>query len=292
MLASYAGHRDVMCLLLHAGAQPNRKDKKGRTPLHEASVRGHFDACAVLLEAGASVTTQNKEDRTPLHTSCGGGFQRVALLLLASYLDRLRSLESNDIGIPGNKRTRWARFRGGGFKRSRGVLPIEDDSVTGPVALSAPALDADDTSPIAGAAGGACEADFSADRSLLTAGDSMESRGSANSHSTWLPVEHSQILEARDSFHHAYSAWTTGELAGYCRKNATPEYGRAISNMRDKTQWTIVNDAACAGMLEVLKVAVAAGVDVNARRSDGHRPVHDCCIHGHADCLSFLLAVV
>lgn len=54
-------------MLLKAGADPNAKSKKGRTPLHDAAFNALSDMVTVLLRAGADVHSQDNEGDTPLH---------------------------------------------------------------------------------------------------------------------------------------------------------------------------------------------------------------------------------
>jgi hypothetical protein len=110
MSALYRGHREVMRLLLDAGAELDvfaasatgnvealrsqvldtrnigRHAYDGWTPLHLAAFFGHIDAARVLLDAGADVAavSQNSLANTPLHAATAGKHSDVALLLLAN----------------------------------------------------------------------------------------------------------------------------------------------------------------------------------------------------------------
>ena len=54
MLATVAGHIDLVKALLEAGAQPSIKDNFGGSALLEACKHGHDDIVAVLRDAGAT----------------------------------------------------------------------------------------------------------------------------------------------------------------------------------------------------------------------------------------------
>ncbi|KAJ3550317.1 hypothetical protein NM208_g41 [Fusarium decemcellulare] len=61
------GCRDVMKILLDAGAGIATADKSGRTLLYAAVQWGQSDTAKLLIERGASVTTPTKRGTTPLH---------------------------------------------------------------------------------------------------------------------------------------------------------------------------------------------------------------------------------
>ena len=49
--AAYTGQRDVLDILLRAGADAGLADSDGETALHKAAARGWADSCALLLRA-------------------------------------------------------------------------------------------------------------------------------------------------------------------------------------------------------------------------------------------------
>ncbi|KAG6465806.1 hypothetical protein O3G_MSEX015405 [Manduca sexta] len=60
------GHADVVRALLSAGAAPTARDNWGYTPLHEAAAKGKVDVCIALLQHGADPNIRNTEGKTPL----------------------------------------------------------------------------------------------------------------------------------------------------------------------------------------------------------------------------------
>ncbi|XP_063836754.1 poly [ADP-ribose] polymerase tankyrase [Ostrinia nubilalis] len=60
------GHADVVRALLSAGAAPAARDNWGYTPLHEAAAKGKVDVCIALLQHGADPNIRNTEGKTPL----------------------------------------------------------------------------------------------------------------------------------------------------------------------------------------------------------------------------------
>jgi ankyrin repeat protein len=53
-LAARIGHKDIMIMLLQAGAHPDRAGKYGVTPLHFAAAEGHVHCVDLLLKVGAN----------------------------------------------------------------------------------------------------------------------------------------------------------------------------------------------------------------------------------------------
>ena len=63
------GHKDVVKMLLDGGAQPDKEDDEGRTPLHWAvsrSLRFREKMVQLLLERGADPRKADKWGMTPL----------------------------------------------------------------------------------------------------------------------------------------------------------------------------------------------------------------------------------
>ena len=66
-VATFAGHSDVVQLLLERGANPNIRNAMLCTPLHSSMYDFEATATKLLLEHGADVNARNRDDITPLH---------------------------------------------------------------------------------------------------------------------------------------------------------------------------------------------------------------------------------
>ena len=56
-----------------AGAEVNKSNRNGWTPLFEASIEGHIEVVHILLEAKADVKKCSNDGETPLHEAANGG---------------------------------------------------------------------------------------------------------------------------------------------------------------------------------------------------------------------------
>ncbi|XP_033224897.1 ankyrin repeat domain-containing protein 17-like isoform X3 [Belonocnema kinseyi] len=82
-LACAGGHEDLVELLLSRGADIEHRDKKGFTPLILAATAGHQKVVEILLNHGAEIEAQSERTKdTPLSLACSGGRYEVVELLL------------------------------------------------------------------------------------------------------------------------------------------------------------------------------------------------------------------
>ena len=78
--AAAMGQREVVKLLLDSGANPNKTDSLGRTPLNQAI--GFRHVIQILVDRGADLEKADKNGCTPLHRAAQyGHFDGVQLLL-------------------------------------------------------------------------------------------------------------------------------------------------------------------------------------------------------------------
>lgn len=75
-----AGHRDMVAMLLQAGANPHVQDSLRKTPLHFAAQHGNLDIIGLLIEKGGNTDAQDYLGRTPAHIAAIYGYEDMVQL--------------------------------------------------------------------------------------------------------------------------------------------------------------------------------------------------------------------
>ncbi|XP_015790056.1 ankyrin repeat and KH domain-containing protein 1 isoform X2 [Tetranychus urticae] len=82
-LACAGGHEELVELLIKRGANIEHRDKKGFTPLMLAATAGHAGVCELLLSHSADIESQSERTKdTALSLACSSGRYEVVELLL------------------------------------------------------------------------------------------------------------------------------------------------------------------------------------------------------------------
>lgn len=87
--AAAKGTRDIVRLLLDAGADPGLANNQSAVPLHSVSQSGNKEIIRMLVEHGADINATDKRGRTPLVCSAMEGKTEASLLLLELGADQI-----------------------------------------------------------------------------------------------------------------------------------------------------------------------------------------------------------
>jgi ankyrin repeat protein len=80
--AARTGQKEIVEILLRAGAKVDARDANGRTPLNYAILDLHDNVTKVLLDAGANPSSKDIFGWTPLHDAAKYGLEGLAKMLL------------------------------------------------------------------------------------------------------------------------------------------------------------------------------------------------------------------
>ncbi|XP_036673554.3 uncharacterized protein [Drosophila suzukii] len=89
------GHADATARLLDLEADPNRQDRKGRTPAHCGCSKGQFETLKLLKDRGANLWLRNAKGDLPLHEAAASG-RRELLEWLLNQRPKQVNTTSND----------------------------------------------------------------------------------------------------------------------------------------------------------------------------------------------------
>lgn len=89
------GHADATSKLLDLGADPNRQDRKGRSPAHCGCAKGQLETIKILSARATNLWLRNAKGDLPLHEAASSGRTELVEWLLAQKPNHINS-SSND----------------------------------------------------------------------------------------------------------------------------------------------------------------------------------------------------
>ena len=96
-VAAYKGHLEVVQHLLENGADVNKSTNGGFTPLYIAAQQGYLEVVKLLLDNGAEINKANSNGDTPLYIAAYKGHLEVVQLLLAK--EGIKVNKANNYGF-------------------------------------------------------------------------------------------------------------------------------------------------------------------------------------------------
>ncbi|RYP60382.1 hypothetical protein DL769_008151 [Monosporascus sp. CRB-8-3] len=92
------GFVNALKVLLEAGVDPNIKNNRSRTPLHEACWGGHEDIVMILLDHAIQdredLNIQDEDGCTPLDNACQAGWEGIVTMLLDNGATNVNCVDS------------------------------------------------------------------------------------------------------------------------------------------------------------------------------------------------------
>ncbi|XP_064644080.1 ankyrin repeat domain-containing protein 50-like [Lineus longissimus] len=82
IIASINGHQEVVVILIKAGANIEHTNDEGRTPIGCVSIKGHKEVVDLLIKAGANIECKYNGGNTPIIIASINGHQEVVDLLI------------------------------------------------------------------------------------------------------------------------------------------------------------------------------------------------------------------
>ena len=132
--AAREGHAACVSFLLEAGARVDRATKEGRaTALHRAAYTGRRDVIDILLRAGADASVADADGETALHKAAARGFADSCALLLRACPEASEARDRRGAvpleRVPDGDRATRDAFRVQAARRVSGVGLIGLDDV-------------------------------------------------------------------------------------------------------------------------------------------------------------------
>lgn len=93
------GNADCTELILNYGSEPNRQDRKGRTPAHCGAAKGQLETLKLLAKHGANLWLRNVRGDLPLHEAVLSKRKDLVLWLLSQRPDAVNA-SNNDGRCP------------------------------------------------------------------------------------------------------------------------------------------------------------------------------------------------
>ncbi len=305
LMAAARGRKvDMLRWLLAKGAPTTGADKTGRTALHYACENGDLESARALLDKGAPVNVAQKRGFTPLHLAAKSGNVALLELLLArkAKINSLVHARYNALGfacMQANQDAALLLLERGADWRVRakvGHAPIvhaawygQTETVRRMIAKGANvnSRGAWEMTPLVAAATGQREETI---RFLVEAGADVNAR-------TVDGINAVNLAAGKNMTESVRLLLAKGAKATLVPTYKMDSFGPGVDDERDESLPLFDGETALMSAishtnadLELCKLLVAAGVDVNARGVQGRSALWYAANKGHKDIASWLLS--
>ena len=290
LLASHAGHYNIVHLLLETGNNVHASDDEGRCALSLACVSGHDQVVRLLIEMGADVNRLSDKGMTPLMHAANMGSVKCAKLLLEAGAD----MSSRD--NYGNNTIMWATTTCNNrnqscvtlLKQAGAVLTIQDLNV----------FNSSDDTPLMYAT---FKGDLKSMRALIEAGADLECR-KQNGGTALICAAHNKLgcpevvrlllesgADVNACTNTGYNALLVASENGLNKIVQVLLVEGCSVNSADYREKTALSAACMAGYDETVKLLIKSGANVNLASADGTTPLMRAANRGKSKCAVSLL---
>ncbi|KAN0137681.1 Ankyrin repeat-containing domain protein [Lactarius tabidus] len=276
LIASSTGNLDILRLLLAHNADASVRDNRGRTPLHLATIRGHIEVARCLLELKADINVLDNRGLTPLHQASQGR-QRGdpdIVQLVRLLLDNGADLHARD--NRGNTPLHFAAPRGH-LEITRMLLELKADVNS---------QDDEGSTPLQRASQVQRERKSDIMRLLLDYGANVNVYDKCRNTLLHFAASEGHIEVARMLLERGADVNFKNDegLAPLQRASQVPQEGKSVvmrllldyganADLYDKRRNTPLHFAASEGHLEVARMLLERGADVNSKNDEGLTPL-------------------
>ncbi|QJT94912.1 ankyrin repeat domain-containing protein [Wolbachia endosymbiont of Diaphorina citri] len=267
-LASKAGKRDNVKLLLDRGANIEVQDKFGYTPISLATQLGKWSVVELLLDRGANIDTQDKKGQTLLHFAASG-----------NNLDMIQFLLDRDADIEIQDKLAWTPILYAAQSGKWDVVKLlisNGAKFNNKITIQGTPLHF-----------AVQEGNLDIIRFLLDEGADIESQDKDNKKPLHLAVDANRLSVVKLLLDRGANVNVTDMYGKTPLDLATEEDVIEVLEKAQLDQGLLIN--ARDGNLDKVKDLIAQGADLETKDNNGNTALHNACSNGHLKVVEYLI---